>query len=409
MGTTTHRQHRPIPAAIRRRSGAAPRSHGSFVTVAGIAAALVTLSAAVLGVAGVVLDQDYYQRHVSVSRCFTGPLDHVLAAILRGALLTACAILFASVPRLARRASRVPPRVALAAMARVGMAILAALLLAETVLRLNKFGESPPIGGPGPLVVNDGRYGWRFMPSQTAHVTQSGREIEYAIDARGNRAANESSAIDPSRPTLLVTGESIGFGFGLAWEDTFASRVGEALGLQVENLSVPRYGNDQGWLRLSDELARLEHPVVIVTVFIDKQLRRDVSRERPHLSFQGDTFALVPAAGFLDPRLAIFWTDEPFHGDTGVGIARRIFQETTIAARARGAMALFLVTNYGPRCDCSGEPWYVQELFDSDRSRHVDVWIPPEEWQAPDDFHPDPRGAKRIADQLIAAVQRADR
>jgi hypothetical protein len=141
--------------------------------------------------------------------------------------------------------------------------------------------------------------------------------------------------------------------------------------------------------------------VVIVTVFIDKQLRRDMSRARPHLGFQGDTFALVPAAGFLEPRLAIFWTDEPFHGDTGVEIARRIFKETAVAARARGAMALFLVTNYGPQCDCSGEPWYVRELFDGDPSRHVDVWIPPEEWQAPDDFHPDPRGAKRIADQLL--------
>jgi hypothetical protein len=294
-------------------------------------------------------------------------------------------------------------------MMRVGMAILAALFVAETVLRMSNFGESPPIGGRGPLVVKDGRYGWRFVPSQTARMRQSGREIEYAIDARGNRARNESSAIDPSRPTLVVTGESIGFGYGLAWDETFAARVGEGLSLQIENVSVPRYGNDQAWLRLSDELAHLEHPVVIVTVFNVKQLRRDVSSERPHLGFQGDTFGLVPAAGFFEPRLAIFWTDEPFHSDSGVRIARRIFQETATAARARGALPLFVVTNYGPRCDCSGEPWYVRDLFDGDRARHVDAWIPPEEWQARDDFHPAPSGAKRIADQLIAAVRRAGR
>ena len=120
----------------------------------------------------------------------------------------------------------------------------------------------------------DARYGWALLPSKTTLVGAS--QLRYAVDAWGGRAASDRAAPDPARPSLIVAGESIAFGYGLEYEQTFAAVLGGELALQVVNVGVGGYGTDQAALRLEDALQKLEKPVAIVQVFLSAQLHRNV-------------------------------------------------------------------------------------------------------------------------------------
>src|SRR5262249_57669727 len=93
------------------------------------------------------------------------------------------------------------------------------------------------------------------------------KPIHYNVDGWGDRARSELSVPDPTLPTLVVTGESIAFGHGLEYEETFAAILGDRLGLQVVNVALGGYGADQAYLRLLDVLERLAHSVVVLMVF----------------------------------------------------------------------------------------------------------------------------------------------
>src|SRR5215472_4211898 len=97
----------------------------------------------------------------------------------------------------------------------------------------------------------DERLGWIPVPSGST-VARSGRgkPVHYRIDAWGYRSAIEGSTPDPAAPALIVAGESIAFGHGLEYEDTFAAVLGKRLGLEVVNAAVAGYGSDQAYLRM---------------------------------------------------------------------------------------------------------------------------------------------------------------
>src|SRR5262249_33681722 len=189
------------------------------------------------------------------------------------------------------------------------------------------------------------------------------------------------------------------------WEDTFPALVGRALGLQVVNVSVPAYGTDQAYLRLAEALPRLSRPRVVVFVFVPQEIRRNVSPVREHFAVGPDgALARVAAAtGLAGWRLARVWSDEPFHGDEAIRVTRAILVAAAEAARARGAEPLFVVTNYGRRC-AGDDPWMVRELFAG--LPHVRVELDDADVFSAYDPHPNPRGSRKIADAVLAAVRR---
>jgi len=65
--------------------------------------------------------------------------------------------------------------------------------------------------------------------------------------------------VDLSRPAV-VTGESMMFGEGLAWEESVPGQVETRLGAPSAVLAVHGFGNDQAYLRLESELPRFQHP-----------------------------------------------------------------------------------------------------------------------------------------------------
>ena len=79
--------------------------------------------------------------------------------------------------------------------------------------------------------------------------------IDYAFDPAGYRVRRVDEPVDPERPTILFTGESVMFGEGLTWEESVPAQVGAMMGMQSANLAVHGFGSDQAYLRLADRAA----------------------------------------------------------------------------------------------------------------------------------------------------------
>jgi hypothetical protein len=299
---------------------------------------------------------------------------------------------------------------------RIALALLLAVSAAELVVRRWDSGE--PFWRKGKLEFRigrpDPRFGWVALPSRSTVLQGGGAKlIHYHIDAWSNRVAGEFSTIDPALPTLVVTGESIAFGHGLEYEDTFAAILGERMGLQVVNVSCGGYGSDQAYLRLMDVLYRLEHPVAVVTVFLPVQLGRGLQDYRPRLVLRDGQLFLEPATSGLWSRwrLRDLWVNElPYLSDAALSqtmaLHAAIFQATSRVARARGAEPLFVVPSFGPPRSLAEHPeaFIVRELFEKQSQPYLLIDIGPERIM-PLDWHPDAVATREIAARVEGALQ----
>jgi hypothetical protein len=385
---------------------------GTIARAAGVAARVVVTLAGV-GLIGwaATADAHWAERHVLPSYCATGLVQWVLARRLpwiAAALGVAAAWKLA--PAAGTLAKRVAARADRGVLAGIAVAVAAALAAGEVVAmrmhdRLMRGGAGAQ-GDRGQAAMTrvDPRLGWAYFPGRTTWTEVDGRPVAYAIDEDGDRAASSGDRPDPARPTILFAGESIAFGYGLSFEETFPRLVGRDLGLQAVNLAVVGYGNDQAHQRVVDALGRFARPVAVVTLFVPAQLRRNVEPWRPRLAL-GSGGALVRVPASRAPRLLRLLAELPFRGGEALAVTARILRATAEAARARGALPLFVVTNYGPPCLRDGEePWIVDELFVRQGLPFVRVDLDREDLlPGLSERHPGPRGARKIA----AAVERA--
>jgi hypothetical protein len=250
----------------------------------------------------------------------------------------------------------------------------------------------------------DSRLGWLFVPSRTGRQTVGNRVIEYAIDSGGYRERSVNESVDPARPTIVFTGESIMVGERLTWDESIPAQTSAIMGLQSANVAVSGFANDQAYLRLQAELPRFHRPVAVVTLFMPFLFDRNLNDDRPHLS-PGlvwlppvNHWRLVTIARFLLP----YRSDETI--ERGVKVTIGVLRSTIELARARGAVPIIVVPQFTPE-----EP-EEREI----RNRVLDqaglpyVWVQLDgSWRVPGDPHPDARAAHAIAaaiaDKLLAA------
>ncbi len=311
-------------------------------------------------------------------------------------------------PRVGRWAGTLGPKKLGALCLQTGVASLLALVASEAVVR--SWDGHQPLWRKGKLEFRigqpDERLGWTPIPSRsTVARSGTGKPVHYRIDAWGYRAANEQSTPDPSLPTLIVTGESIAFGHGLEYEETFAAVLGQRLGLQVANAAVAGYGSDQAYLRMVDALSRFQRPVAVLTVFMPLQLRRCLQDYRPRLVLRGDQLAWErPVVGLWSRwRLRDLWVNElPYLSDRALSRAMAtnaaIVRATGAAARARRAEPLFLIPSFGPPRALGehAEARMVRELFERQSEPYLLVDIERSHIM-PEDWHPDAAAARQIA------------
>ena len=236
--------------------------------------------------------------------------------------------------------------------------------------------------------------GWRFVPARAGHQTVEGRVIEYAFDAAGYRVRHAGEAVDPERPTILFTGESIMVGHELTWNESVPAQVEALLGIQSANMAVHGFASDQAYLRLQAELPRFPRPAAAVTLFMPALFDRNLDDDRPHLG---------PGLVWLPPErrwrlAAIAGLVVPYRREEtielGVRMTREVLRATVELARERGAVPLIVVPQFGP--EEPAERALRRRILDEPGLPYVWVQIDPS-WRMDGSLHPDARAARAIA------------
>ena len=338
-------------------------------------------------------------------------LDADLAWLAAALRLTAVALAIVLVavarPRLARWAERAG-RSEAAACARVGAAVVLALVTSELALRAAGLPRKHDLRGScdDRLAEPDPRYGWVWKARYARPATHGWRSVVYAFDSERDRAGAPTAAPDPRRPTILFAGESIVAGHGLAWEETLPAIVGEALDVQAIDLGVDGYGSDQAFLRLADALPRYEHVVAVVTLFFPGMVDRVGWSDHPRLALDDHDVRVTPPAsgGWGDLRLLRLAHEAiPYRAEDAIMLTGAVFEETARLAQTRGASALFVAPHLGR--GARGDRYLVDELL---VRRGLTVIDP--DWRFEPirgDGHPNAASTRRLAEAVVAALGQA--
>lgn len=372
--------------------GLPPPRRAARITVEIVIALIgIALLACALGVTHSWIDRHFLPAFFFSRRAFM--LTVMWARIGMGALGLLLALLVR--PRLGRLVAETPLRRLVTDASAILLAVALAVGTSELVLRLTfrRSSEEQP-ASQEPRRHRDARLGWLFVPARAGSAPAGGRMIEYAFDAAGYRVRRADQPVDPERPTILFTGESIMVGQGLNWGETIPAQVEALLGTQSANLAVHGFATDQAHLRLQAELPRFRQPVAVVALFTPALFDRNLDEDRPHL---GQQLAWLPAKprwrlAMIASWLAPYRSDEAI--ERGVAITSTVLRATIDLALARGAVPLIVVPQFTPE-----EP--VERILRErilDRAGLPYLFVPLDPaWRIPGDQHPDPRAAHTIA------------
>ena len=248
----------------------------------------------------------------------------------------------------------------------------------------------------------DPRLGWTCVPQRIGHKNTSGRVIDYAIDAAGYRVNRLDEPVDPERPTILFTGESVMFGEGLTYEESIPAQVGTMMSVQTANLAVHGYGNDQAYLRLQTELPHFRRPVAVVSLFMTALFGRNLDQDRPHL---GPGLVWLPAE-HRSRLSSLAKLIVPYRADTtvnrGVTVTREVLRATNELARVHGATPLLVVLQFGQ--EDQAESMLRRRILDEASIPYVFVEID-SSWRLPWDRHPNARAARSIATTIASELR----
>jgi hypothetical protein len=365
-----------------------------------LAESAVASFAVALLAAALLANQRWLDRHFLPSFFLTRQTYVVLETIVRFVLgILGVSLALVVRPRIGRVVARTPARV-------LHVAIAAALALAASELVLRRVHLRPAewLGrDQEPRRQPDPRLGWTFVPSRTGHSAIGGRVVDYTFDAVGYRVRRVDEPVDPERPTILFTGESVMFGKGLTWEESVPAQVGAMLGKQSANVAVDGYGSDQSYLRVQADLPRFRQPVAVVAMFMTTLFGRNLDDDRPHL---GPGLEWLP--GVRHGRLrSLVQLVAPYRSDEtverGITVTREIFRATVELAVARGATPLILVPQFGP--EDRVEQALRRRILDEPGLPYELVEIDPA-WRVPGDVHPNARAAHVIAAAVAARLTR---
>jgi hypothetical protein len=360
----------------------------------------VEIGAAMIGAALVVgalgVEQSWLDRHF-LPIFFVSHRMYVLGEWLaRGVVATLGAALALVIrPRLGRLVADRSATALAADGARILLAVTLALGTSELVLRSTLWRSAwQPPAGEEPLAQPDTRLGWIVQPARTGHAAIAGRTIEYAFDDGGYRVRRADAPVDPARPTILFTGESIMGGYGLRFEESVPAQVEALTGVQSANLSVFGYASDQAYLRLAAEMPRFRRPVAVVSLFMPALFERNLDDDRPHL---GPALEWLPARHHWRLSALAHWL-VPYRSDSaierGIAMARAVLRATIARAQARGAASLIVVPQFGPEEPI--EAALRHRVLDDAGLPYLPVKLDPS-WRLSGDSHPDARAAAAIA------------
>ena len=310
----------------------------------------------------------WLELHATPAFCFDESARLSRARLTRALVVAAGATLILVVRPIAGRwAARRTPSALFADVARLLVVPVGlALVLCEVILRL-----WPSPSGPHfePDSERDTRLSWRPVPAHVTNLHVGDRMVGFAVDADDERVRTLDSPVDPARPTVLFTGESVASGFGLPYDETYPAMVAARLGVQAVNVAVQGYANDASYLRLVNALPRFAHVLATVTLVLPLAIDRNMAPDRPHLRFLFDGGFQMLARSDHDWSLwsveTLFERTIGLHSAEAALRAHDVMAATARATRARGALPLAIVFGW-PTClpDDSGAPSIDRTLFE---------------------------------------------
>jgi hypothetical protein len=340
-------------------------------------------------------DRLWLDRHFLPPFFVTRSVYILAAAIARTVLVGVALLVLFARPSIGRYVMRVPARILAADLVRILLAIGLALGVGEGVLRLTfRHSSEEQPASQVPYRRLDPHLGWVFVPGSTGRSNTAGGMIEYAFDNAGYRVRHSGNQVDPEKPSILFTGESIMVGQGLTYDETVPAQVEALLGIQSANLAVHGFSNDQAYLRLVAELPRFRQPVAVVSLFTPALFDRNLDDDRPHLSPDlvwqpaKPRWRLAMIASWLVP----YRTDQEI--ERGISMTRAVLRATVDLARSRGAKAIIVVPQFTP--EDPTEQVLRRRILDEPGLPCVRVELDPS-WRLPIDRHPDARAAHAIA------------
>jgi len=277
----------------------------------------------------------------------------------------------------------------------IAVAVVLAISASEFVLRQMHFlatMEEPPQNEPRRR--RDPRLGWVLVPSRAGYRNIGGRDIEYAIDASGCRVRRVDDPVDPERPTILFTGESMMVGEGLTWEETVPAQVSAILGVQSADIAVSGFASDQAYLKLQADLPRFRRPLAVVSLFMPAIFDRNLDDDRPHLG--PGLLWQAPEPRWRLARLSQFLL--PYRNkdtiEQGIGVTSEVLRATIDLARTRGAVPLIIALQFAPEGSVEHE---LRRRILNDAGLPY-LWVELDSgWRIPGNGHPDPRATRAIA------------
>ena len=344
------------------------------VTAARVSSALVVLLAAFLAAWAIRADDSWFSIHWSHYACYVDETTPKQALAARAvAFVLSLLLIFIVRPRVAR--------VSGASWLRVLMAVGASLVVCELVLRWRDSRHLPPPPGPPP-----GHY-MTHTERQSVDFPTGGRIVHYTTDEHGYRVRDESTSVDLARPSIIIAGESVAFGFGLEYDETVGARLASRFGTQDVNIAISEMSTARSYGRIRDELEKLKRPVAVVTFIVHTWLERETNTARWHVEWDGtrQLTLLPPTPQSRSPLLNLFHSVIPYRDDHRFDVARLAMVEIAELARSRGAVPLFVLTECGARCRST-------EFIDRELTRGLSApWVSvpvPESANIPGDMHP---------------------
>jgi len=367
---------------------------------------VIVLAGIGLVVLALVTSQDWLDRHLYpsffVPRRWYIILESSARVAMTAAGLSLALVVRAPIGRIvARRPASVPISI---------FACVLAVVSAHFVLSWTRPTNNWLVAQIEPLRRADPRLGWTMVPDRSGRKEVGGRTIDFTFDAAGYRVRNSAEPVDPARPTVLFTGESVMAGEGLNWEETIPAQVGELLGLQSANLAVHGYSTDQSYLRLEADLPRFRRPVAVVSLFMPALLGRNMDDDRPHLALAPERGLIwMPAVehGRLESLAKLI---VPYRRDAtverGVALTREALRATAALSRTRGAEPVIIVPQLNR--EDSAERALRRRILDDAGLPYVFVEFDAD-WRLPGDLHPNAATAGKIAvaiaDELRVALR----
>lgn len=294
-------------------------------------------------------------------------------------------------------------RVVAARLGLAGGSTLVALTIAEVVLRLGPSGYEDAMREFSELaVVSDPRLGHRLRPNVDSQING----IRYRTSSLGTRGGEPEEQLR----TILVVGDSVTMGWGVAEEQTWPAQVRDGLGPDVEviNAAVVGWGLEQYEVRAEQLVAEIDPDVLIIGYYPN-----DPSGTEAVTQVSGFELKLVSVLSRASGPGATAYHQALHAEDSETWAQVNTFFETT--ARLRSGRELRTVVVLLPslsrqpyplheehsrvRAVAESHGWEVIDLAPSIDGRQVrDLWV------AEDDSHPNAVAHGLYATAIVGAL-----